>query len=106
MKLKIKLLSLILFISNFIFAQNTVKMTSNYGSENQEIQDLIDFENIFIEKLNFESENLKGKSFKINIEEYKNGKFRFVLRTTSAMCHLGDFLVISGRGGHVLPTPH
>ncbi|MGX9987489.1 hypothetical protein [Soonwooa purpurea] len=49
-------------------------MTNNYGSENKEIQDLIDFENIYIEQLNFEGENLKGKSYQINLEEYVNGK--------------------------------
>lgn len=74
MKLKIKLLSTLLIITNFVFAQNTIKVTNNYGSENREIQDLIDFENIYIEKLNFQSENIKGKSFKINLEEYKSGK--------------------------------
>ncbi len=57
-----------------MFAQNTIKITNNYGSENQEIQDLIDFENIYIEQLNLESENIKGKSYQINLEEYVNGK--------------------------------
>lgn len=61
-------------LTNSVFAQNTIKMTNNYGSENSEIQDIINFENIYIEKLNFESENIKGKSFIINLEEYKNGK--------------------------------
>lgn len=66
MKLKIRILfTLVLFtfgiMTNFMFAQN-VKMTSNYGSENKEIQDLIDFENIYIEQLNFESENLKKQT--------------------------------------------
>jgi hypothetical protein len=74
MKLRIKLLSTLLIITNFVFAQNTIKVTNNYGSENREIQDLIDFENIYIEKLNFESEIIKGKSFKISLEEYKSGK--------------------------------
>jgi hypothetical protein len=74
MKLKIKFLSTFLIITNFVFAQNTIKVTNNYGSENQEIQDLIDFENIYIEKLNFESESIEGKSFKINLKEYISGK--------------------------------
>ena len=72
--MKIKILLPLLIITNFVFAQNTVKMTNNYGSENREIQDIIDFENIFIEKLNFEGESIKGKSFVISLEEYKNGK--------------------------------
>ena len=74
MKLKLKFLFTIIFFSNFVFSQNTIKMTNNYGSENKEIQDLIDFENIYIEQLNFEGENLKGKSYQINLEEYVNGK--------------------------------
>lgn len=74
MKLKFKFLFTIIFLSNFVFSQNTIKMTNNYGSENKEIQDLIDFENIYIEQLNFEGENLKGKSYQINLEEYVNGK--------------------------------
>ena len=61
MKTKIKVLLTFLVISNIAFAQNTVKMTNNYGSENPEIQDIIDFENIYIEKLNFESEKIAVK---------------------------------------------
>lgn len=61
------------FISSLTFAQN-VKLTSNYGSENQDIQDLINFENIFFDTLNFQSETLKGKSYVIALEEFKNGK--------------------------------
>lgn len=34
-------------------------MTSAHGSENADIQDIIDFENIYIDKLNFESKNFK-----------------------------------------------
>jgi hypothetical protein len=76
MNTKIKVLLTFLVLSNIAFAQNVVKMTNNYGSENPEIQDLIDFENIYIEKLNFESEKLNGKFITISIEEYKNGKLK------------------------------
>ena len=61
-------------ISNFAFSQNTIKMTYKYGSDNGEIQDIIDFENIYIETLNFEGDLLNGKNYQINREEYKNGK--------------------------------
>ncbi|WP_286927609.1 hypothetical protein [Flavobacterium sp. UBA4197] len=73
MKLKRTLLFIIL-ISNFAFAQNTVKITNNYGSENREIQDVIDFENIYIERLNFEGGQLNGKYYEINIQEFVKGK--------------------------------
>lgn len=49
-------------------------MTNNYGNKNSEIQDIIDFENIYIEKLNFESKELNGKFITISIDKYKNGK--------------------------------
>ena len=49
-------------------------MTYKYGSDNGEIQDIIDFENIYIETLNFEGDLLNGKNYQINLEEYKNGK--------------------------------
>jgi len=62
------------FVTQIALAQNIVKMTNNYGSENSEIQDLLDFENIYVEQLHFESESLKGKQYQIHIEEYKNGK--------------------------------
>lgn len=74
MKFKVQIFFLFVLLTNTIFGQDTIKMTSNYGSENNEIQDLIDFENIFIEKLNFQSEILKGKHYIINLEEFKNGK--------------------------------
>ncbi len=68
-----KLIYSLTLITSLAFAQN-IKVTSNYGSENQDIQDLINFENLFFEKLNFQSENLKGKSYNISLEEFKNGK--------------------------------
>lgn len=71
--MKLKIIFLLTLISNAISAQDSIKMTNNYGSQNKEIQDLIDFENIYIEQLNFSSLKLIGKSYKINIEEYKNG---------------------------------
>lgn len=73
---KIKLLLTFLVISDIVFAQNVVKMTNNYGIENSEIKDILDFENIYIEKLNFESKELNGKFFTISIDEYKNGKLK------------------------------
>ncbi|MFH6972016.1 hypothetical protein [Flavobacterium petrolei] len=76
MNTKIKLLLTFLVISNIAFAQNAVKMTNNYGSENSEIQNIIDFENIYIEKLNFESKELNGKFITLSIDEYKNGKLK------------------------------
>ncbi|MDF2933497.1 MAG: hypothetical protein K0R36_2828 [Chryseobacterium sp.] len=72
--MKYYLLFIFLIIANFSFSQNVVKVTNTYGSENEEIQNLLDFENIYIEQLNFESEKLKGKYYVINLEEFSNGK--------------------------------
>ena len=74
MTFKIKFLLLFILFTNFVAAQDIAKMTNSYGSENKEIQDLTDFENIYIEQLNFESKSLNGKYYQIHIEEYKNGK--------------------------------
>lgn len=73
MKIKYSLLLLVL-AANFSFGQNSVKVTSNYGSENTDIQNLIDFENIYFEQLNFEGKEIKEKQYKISLQEFKNGK--------------------------------
>lgn len=67
-------LLLLSLVANFTFAQNNIKVTYNYGSENKDIQNLIDFENIYFEQLNFEGKDLIGKQYLINLQEFKNGK--------------------------------
>lgn len=74
MNLKKTALILVLLIANTVFGQDSIKMTNNYGSPNPEIQDLINFQNIYIEKLNFEGKELINKSYEINIQEFKKGK--------------------------------
>lgn len=74
MKLKICFLLLFFTISQQLSAQEMVKVTSHYGIGNEEIQDIIDFENIYVEKLTFQGKLLKGKSYIIDLEEYKEGK--------------------------------
>lgn len=74
MKLKIGISFFVVLMTNLVFGQETIKMTSSYGSDSPEIQDLIDFENIFIQKLNFQGDKLKGNSYTINLEEFKKGK--------------------------------
>lgn len=74
MKLRFKISLVFVLITNSIFAQNVVKVTNSYGSRNQEIQDLMDFENIYVEQLNFESEKINGKHYQVSLEEFKDGK--------------------------------
>jgi len=76
MKLEIKFLALLLMITYTAFAQNTVKMTHEYGSGNPEVQEIMDFENMYVEKLNFEGEPIRGKFFMIRLDEYKNGRLK------------------------------
>ncbi|MFD2564213.1 hypothetical protein [Aquimarina rubra] len=74
MNLKLFTALLFLAISDFGLSQTTVKMTNEYGFKNIDLQGLIDFENIFLEKLIFEGENIEGMSYVIEVVEYKNGK--------------------------------
>jgi hypothetical protein len=67
-------LPLLTLVINFSFGQNHIKVTSNYGSTNKELQNLIDFENIYIEQLNFDGKELNGKQYQINLLEFENGK--------------------------------
>lgn len=71
--MKQPLIFLILII-NFSLVQSQVKVTSKYGSEINDVQDILLFENIFTDKLTFQSETLKGKSYRIALEEFKKGK--------------------------------
>ncbi|WP_433834312.1 hypothetical protein [Flavobacterium anhuiense] len=73
MKFK-NLLPLLILAVNFSFAQNNIKVTTNYGSKNAEIQNLIDFEKIYFEQFNFEGKYLKGKQYVINLQEFADGK--------------------------------
>ncbi|MDO4728824.1 MAG: hypothetical protein Q4B43_07455 [Bacteroidota bacterium] len=54
-------------------AQEKIKVTSTYGSKNKEIQDLLDFENIYIQTLTFQGITIKGKHYEITVSEYENG---------------------------------
>lgn len=80
------LLFLLFSVSQLHYSQKYIIMTNSYGSENQEIQNLMDFEKIYTERLNFASEDLKGKDYEVSLEEFKNGK----LIKTSALFDSSD----------------
>lgn len=67
-------LFLLILATNVSWAQQIVKVSNNYAGENKEVQELIDFQNIYIERLNFVGEALKGKYYEVNIQEFKNAK--------------------------------
>ncbi len=73
MKIKLLLLTFLLNVS-FLNAQTEIKVKSKYGSDNPEIQNLYDFENIFVQQFDFEGKKLKGKSYVIKLIEFSKGE--------------------------------
>ena len=51
-----------------------LKMTTDYGSDNVEINDLLSFNGIDYMKVDFSGKALKGKSYHITVKEIWNGK--------------------------------
>ncbi len=49
-------------------------MISEFGSKNNEINSLLLFQDIGVEKLSFESSDILGKFYEIKLKEYKKGK--------------------------------
>ena len=49
-------------------------MTQTYGNSNPEIQEILDFQKIYIEKFNFDNSTLANKHWEINILEFVDGK--------------------------------
>ncbi|MCI6160656.1 MAG: hypothetical protein MR681_04875 [Prevotella sp.] len=76
MKSRISLCIVLTFLTSIAFAQNNIRMTYDYGSESKELLDFTDFENIFVEQLNFQGQALAGKTYIIGLEEYENGKLK------------------------------
>ncbi|WP_299895239.1 hypothetical protein [uncultured Aquimarina sp.] len=74
MNLQACTLLLFLGVSIVGFAQQTATMTIEPGFENKDLQGLVSFENLFLDKLIFEGKAIKGKSYSIEIIEYINGK--------------------------------
>lgn len=72
MKTKI-LIILTLFAFQLNYSQKTVKMTTKYDIKNQELLEVLSFQNLGIETLTFESPDIKGKYYKITLKEYKKG---------------------------------
>jgi len=69
-----KIILFLMIVMGNVYGQNTIKMTNNNRSQNKELNQLIDFENIFIENLQFEGSSMLDKGFVLNLEEYKDGK--------------------------------
>ncbi len=71
------LILIYLVLSNISFGQDSdkgLKMISDYSSENQEIRDILQFEEIEYLKIKFIGQELKDKSYKITVKEIWDGK--------------------------------
>ncbi|WP_052158382.1 hypothetical protein [Lacinutrix jangbogonensis] len=70
----------LILISTFLVAQtenkSEIKMTSDYGSDNSEIRDILQFEGIEYLKLSFTGKNLADKSYHLSVKEIWNGKVK------------------------------
>lgn len=66
------LLSII--VSQLSYSQKTVKMTATFGSKNNDITELMYFQDVAMENFTFESPQIKGKYYEITLKEYRNGK--------------------------------
>lgn len=51
-----------------------VKMRAQYGSENAELQSVLYFENIGLDKITFSGSDLKGKDFQLSVKEFVGGR--------------------------------
>ncbi len=49
-------------------------MRINYGSENVDLQSILQFEDIDLNKMSFSGNDLKDKDFQISIKEFVRGK--------------------------------
>ena len=58
---------LVSLVFNISFAQNMVKMKIERGTDNKELDDILDFENICLDKFEFSSKDIIGKNYEINI---------------------------------------
>ncbi|MFA7274571.1 MAG: hypothetical protein WC044_11930 [Crocinitomicaceae bacterium] len=79
---KITLNFVLIFVSAICFSQsenndsNSIILTSEYGSENSEIKDILRFEGIEYHKLTFKGKGLLGKSYTLSVKEIWDGKIK------------------------------
>jgi hypothetical protein len=81
MKTMKKIILLLTLIPILTFAQtnkkeNVIKMTTEYGSENQEFQDILTFQRIDYYKTKFSGADLKGKNYSLIVKEVWKGKIK------------------------------
>ncbi|MGS2761249.1 hypothetical protein [Sinomicrobium sp. M5D2P9] len=62
------------FVQLKTFGQNTVTTTTKYGVENMELLEIFEFQNIAVQRFDFESAEIEGKYYQLHIKEFRNGK--------------------------------
>lgn len=72
---RIKLFLILLFIANLTYGQD-VKMTTEYSSENQDVSDILQFENIDLYKTKFVGKDINQKNYVLLCKEVWNGKIK------------------------------
>jgi len=72
MKKKIALLMLI-FVGHFSYGQSNATIENKHGLSIVDLQNLLYFEGISLEKFNIKSTELNGKNYQIIIKEFVNG---------------------------------
>ncbi len=78
-KIFMKKVVLTLIVSFLLFSdtfaqfekQSDIKMRINYGSENVDLQSILQFEDIDLNKMSFSGNDLKDKDFQISIKEFE-----------------------------------
>lgn len=83
---------LALLVFQIVCSQNSLKMKSESGFTDKEINSLMLFQNIDVEKLTFEGNDIVGKFYEVAVKEYKKGKL--IKRTILLDIKGVDFLKI------------
>ncbi len=66
------ILGILITISFSAYSQ--VSMSAEYGSKNKDLNKILYFENIELEKLKFYSNEINGKNYEVNIKEFHKGE--------------------------------
>lgn len=74
MKNTILLLLVSFLLVSSAFAQSDIKLRHKYGAESADLQGILFFENIELERLTFFGSDLKNKDYQISIKKFVNGK--------------------------------
>lgn len=74
MKKLLLLLSLLLSLSSTAQAQSNIRFTSTEGVENEDLMNVLRFQDIHFAKVKLNGNHLWGKNFKIFIRDFQNGK--------------------------------